>query len=246
MTCTASDSTADRRPVREHRHCERHRAERGAGHGLGQLPLLRARTGRQHRESHERHRRRRAAGAVHHSRHLGDLDVRRHEHGEHSAGRRGRDGQPTGRHSGRPRRRHQRRQPARPHGDVDLHGYRRLRQRRSVRERRHGGGTRRRRRRLRSVALLRRAARDQHREVHERRRRRPAAGAQRPGGHSGHLDVRRHEHGEHHGLGHPSNGQRPGRRMHARRHQPRAGREHDVHRAATRPRSRASTRTPAP
>ena len=34
---------------------------------------------------------------------------------------------------------------ARPSGDVDLHGYRRLRRRRSVRERGHGGGTRRRR-----------------------------------------------------------------------------------------------------
>ncbi len=84
------------RPVREHRHRERHRGERGAGHGRRRLPLLRARTPHRHREGDERRRRRLAAGAVHHPGHPGHLDVRRYEHGEHSAGGRGRHGQPPG------------------------------------------------------------------------------------------------------------------------------------------------------
>ena len=56
-------------------------------------------------------------------------------------------------------------------------------------------------------------------------------GPEHPGGRPGHVDVRRHEHGEHPGLGHPGYGQRPGRgHPYARpRHQPRAGSEHDVH-----------------
>ncbi len=246
MTCTRSDPTADPGQY-ANTGTVNATAQNGApvtdadnSHYFGLAPA------HQHREGDERRRRRLAAGAVHHPGHLGHLDVRGYEHGEHSAGGRGRHGQPTWRHPGLPGRRHRRRRPARPDRDVDVHGYRHLRQRRSVRERGHGGRTRRRRRRLRCVALLRRPARHRHREGHERCRRRPAAGAQRPGGHPGHLDVRRHEHGEHPGLEHPGYGQRRGRRHVSRCHQPRAGSGASRAPPATRPPIPASTRTPAP